>query len=121
MKIAETLFQEKHTAIPDTTTCSICKKECGSYAGHSKYINRLHAELSAHMDSVEGYTWQLNKLLLIKSIMDVAVKYGYGATLSLIIKFIMLYSKASGHNKYALACFEHLVQTKFFLSPRKNF
>ena len=118
MKVSEKLFQENHTAIPETTTCSVCKKECGSYAGLSKHINRLHAELSEDVDSVEGYTRQLNKLLLIKRIMDVAIKYGDGATLSLIMKFMIPYFKASGHNKYALACFEHVAQTKFFLSPR---
>lgn len=71
MKVAEKLFQEVHTVIPDTR-CSICTEECGSYAGLSKYI--LHAELSADVDSVEGYTQQLNNLLLIKRITDVVIK-----------------------------------------------
>ena len=106
MKVSEKLFQENHTAIPETTTCSVCKKECGSYAGLSKYINMLHAELSAHMDSVEGYRWQLNKLLLIKRIMDVAIKYGDGATLSLIMKFInAIIISFSPHERNCDECF----------------
>lgn len=73
MKVAEKLFQEVHTAIPDIR-CSVCTEECGSYAGLSKSINRLHAEHTSDVNSVEGYTRQLNNLLLIKRITDVVIK-----------------------------------------------
>ena len=33
------------------------------------------------------------------------------------MNFMLPYFMASEHNKYSLACFEHVAETKFFLSP----
>ena len=110
-----------HRHIPDTT-CSICQKQCGSYAGHriGLQINRLHAELMqiwivyrVTSNSSTNCSWY-NGLWMRRYCMEMGLHIAWN------MKFSKPYVKASGINKYALAYFEREAKTKFFISPSYN-
>lgn len=69
-------------------------------------------------DTVHGHTTELLRMLLVKRLLDNAIKAGDGDTLALLIKFMTMYFKALKCPKYALACFEFTAQQELFLSEK---
>ena len=126
-QLLSSLYTGSTPTLPDTNSCPHCQKQYKSYQGLSTHVKSSHPgslcltqgqQAQVHGDKVNSHAKELLKMLLIKRVMDNAIRLGDGTTLALVIKHMLIYFKQLGCTKYSVAAFEFVAQQQIFLSDR---
>lgn len=112
--------------ISDSDGCPACGKTYKTYNGLSRHIQSAHpglatptsSEAESSADLIKQHSNELLKILLLKRVMDHSISHGDGQTMLLVVKYMLLYFKALGCTKYAVASFEFVAQQQIFLSEK---
>lgn len=129
-KLIEDIFVVHESPIP-SGCCHLCTKSTREYKtakGLQNHIKNNHPgastisiddrDANSSNTIIFNHSVELLKMLLIKRILDNAIKRGDGQTLSLLLKHMLLYFKQLGCTKYTIACFEFVAQQQIFLSEK---
>lgn len=106
----------------NTSKCEVCGKMYQKLNKLVEHVSKVHNQLTGieieENDYVYNYTRTTTSLVSIKLVLDNAIKYGNGQQVMLCYKFMFLYCRDAGFNKYAYGLLETIAQTTALLSPR---
>ena len=110
-------------------TCNVCQKQYASRKNlrkhqrdkHPNVENRVATDSSSINDGVQNYSCAALAMGLLAMDLTDARKYGDGARVIRLFKFLLLHCKAAKKPKYSYHILRTLAQVKVFLSPRLSY